>query len=180
LVVPIPDKWLKRFQIFLIAFDKSDEAKKRMLLWAWLTRDFKSLMTGTAMREYCAAALIQCCWRGRLCRMMASLRRTIQPKYLARRSITGDTTAIIVERKDTRSVVEMIHDLRGDYRPWARTFEEFTLGRLAAYLEKDNSIEVGFLSEGSFLSRHTRINKIICDPLGADLQSHIREASQMG
>jgi hypothetical protein len=55
-------------------------------------------------------------------------------------------------------------DLQGQQRGLRFPSGKFTLGRLAAYLEKDNSIEFGFLSEGSFLSRHTRINKIVCDP----------------
>jgi hypothetical protein len=125
LVVPIPDRWLKRFQILRIAFGRPDEAKKRMLLWAWLTSDFTSLMTETAMREYCAATPIQSHWRGHLCRMTMSIRRPIQRKYVARRPILSDPTGIVMERKDKRLVGEVIHDLRGDYRPWVRTFKEF-------------------------------------------------------
>jgi hypothetical protein len=56
-------------------------------------------------------------------------------------------------------------DLQSQHQELSFPSGEFTLGRLAAHLEKDNLIEIGFVWEGSMLPRYTRIHKIVCDSL---------------
>lgn len=60
----ITTKWLRRNQIIRLTFSNPDEARIRISLYAYMTGDFKSIMSQTDVLPWCAANSIRNAWIG--------------------------------------------------------------------------------------------------------------------
>lgn len=133
----INPKWIKRAHLHRISFPTADEARRRVLLFAWITGKTNMILSERGVLEYCAATSIQSSWMGLGTRrtlkylgvqadlfIKMSRNRNHQPKKLYYANEHPEDQHRQIKRAPLEAE-EAIARLRGDYRPTHKALEAF-------------------------------------------------------
>ncbi|EAY12004.1 IQ calmodulin-binding motif family protein [Trichomonas vaginalis G3] len=139
----INPKWIKRAHLHRISFTTATEAKRRVLLFAWITGHTNMILSERGVLEYCAATSIQSSWLGLGTRrtlkylgvqadiyIKMQRNRNQKPKKLYYANEHPEDQNRKIKRAPLEAE-EAIARLRGDYRPTQKALEEFKAKKLA-------------------------------------------------